>query len=48
MFEAKNGALVWAAEGKVRGLGASAENYANKLVDRLLKGLPEIPPERIE
>jgi hypothetical protein len=48
MFEAKNGALVWAAEGRVRGLGASAENYAQKLVDRLLTGLPEIPPGKVE
>jgi hypothetical protein len=45
MFEAKNGDLVWTAEGNIHGLGASAENYAKKLVDRLLKGLPQVPPE---
>jgi len=43
MFEAEGGSLLWRAEGTIRAPSDSAEDYARKLVERLLKDLPPMP-----
>lgn len=44
MFESEKGDLVWAAEGTIRASSDSAETYARKLAERLLKELPPVSP----
>ena len=44
MFESEKGELVWMSEGTIRASRDSAETYAQKLAERLLRGLPSVSP----
>jgi len=44
MFESEKGELVWMSEGAIRASRDSAETYAQKLAERLLRGLPSVSP----
>jgi hypothetical protein len=44
MFESEKGELVWMSEGTIRASRDSAEAYARKLAERLLKDLPSVSP----
>jgi len=44
MFESEKGELVWMSEGTIRASLDSAETYAQKLAERLLRGLPSVSP----
>jgi len=44
MFESEKGELVWMSEGTIHASRDSAETYARKLAERLLRGLPSLTP----
>jgi hypothetical protein len=44
MFESEKGELVWMSEGTIQASRDSAEAYARKLAERLLKNLPSVSP----
>ena len=44
MFEPEKGDLVWMSEGTIHASRDSAETYARKLAERLLRGLPSLTP----
>ena len=44
MFESEKGELVWMSEGTIRASSDSAGTYAQKLAERLLRGLPSVSP----
>ncbi len=44
MFESEKGELVWMSEGTIQASRDSAEAYARKLAERLLKNLPPVSP----
>ena len=43
LFESDTGEMVWMSEGTIRASSDSAETYARKLAERLLKSLPPVP-----
>jgi len=43
LFESDTGEMVWISEGTIRASSDSAETYARKLAERLLKSLPPVP-----
>ena len=44
MSESEKGELVWMSEGTIHASRDSAETYARKLAERLLRGLPSLTP----
>jgi len=44
VLEMEKGAVLWMAEGEIRGPSQAAKNLGEKLVQRLLAGLPSLPP----
>ena len=45
VLELEKGSVLWMAEGKIRGPSQAANNLGKRLVERLLDGLPSLPPQ---